>query len=112
MLERTMVMHNNDYLTVSLDELSPVARLVIKLFFKGKYTSALRLLEKKIKHEENFNAVNILKLMSALIQIMLRDYETAIVLLEEITDIIEPERAKEICHRALQICSNKMLNKE
>ena len=107
MLERTIVMHNN-YYTVNLDELCPVARLVIKLFLKGRYFSALRLLEKKIEHEENFNAVNILKLMSALIQIMLRDYETAIVLLEEITDIIEPDRAKEICNSALQICNRKL----
>ena len=107
MLEGTIVMHNN-YYTVNLDELCPVARLVIKLFLKGRYFSALRLLEKKIEHEENFNAVNILKLMSALIQIMLRDYETAIVLLEEIADIIEPERAKEICNSALQICNRKL----
>lgn len=108
MSERTMAMHSTNYYTINLNKLSPLMCLVVELFLNRRYSSALRIVEKRIETEEDFNSVNILKLMSALIQIALKDYESAVVILDEISDVIEPDRAKEICQMAMQTCNKKL----
>ena len=101
-------MHSTNYYTTNSNELSPLMCLVVELFLNRRYSSALRIVEKRIETEEDFNSVNILKLMSALIQIALKNYESAVVILDEISDVIEPDRAKEICQMAMQTCNKKL----
>lgn len=96
-------MHNDYFTTI---------RVVIKLFLEERYSSALRLLEEKIKIEENYGSYNLLKLMSAIIRAKMKDYTSTILILDEISDVIEPDRAKKICNRVLQICSRNIFDEE